>query len=305
MRVVATLTTMPDRYHKIVKTLQTLNEQTYPLDAIYLGLPEKSKRLGTPYPDITPEMKKLCTVVKCKDYGPITKIVAGILAEDDPETVIISFDDDMMYPSDMVESLVNHHRKYPNSAIGSSGMLLRYKCPMCAITPNEDNFIYRIPKFSVPSEGRRVDSIYGYPGALYVRKFFPSRDRLEKEFLNYASLNHEMFLNDDIVISGYISMKNIERRIFGNMPIVDFVRDDCTGERKRADNEISYNMDKFFQRMNIAISTAKQNGMYETTESVDASETILGIAAIVILCFLVLFLIIFYLLRTDHPLYLI
>lgn len=305
MRVVASLTTMPDRYHKIVKTLRTLNNQTYPLDAIYLGLPEKSHRLGIPYPEATSEMKKMCTVVKCKDYGPITKIAAGLLSEDDPETVIITFDDDMIYPTDMVEALMKHHHKYPNSAIGSSGMLLRYSCPMCAITPNEDNFLYRIPKFSVPPEGRRVDSIYGYPGALYVRKFFPEREKLEKEVFNYAFLNHEMFMNDDISISGYISMKNIERRIFPNMPIVDFVRDECTGERKRADNEISYNMDKFFQRMNIAIATAKKNGMYATTEPVDASETILGIAAIVILCFLVLILILVYLFKTDRPLYLI
>jgi len=300
-RVVGTLTTMPDRYHKVVKTLRSLHDQTRKLDAIYLGVPTLSRRLNIPYPPITDEMAELCTVVSCTDFGPITKIVGGILQESDPNTVIISFDDDMMYPPNLVEVLVKHHQKYPDSALGSSGMLLRYSCPMCAITPNENNFFYRIPKFPVPPEGRRVDSIYGYPGALYVRKFFPDNDKLEEEFLKYSLVNHEMLMNDDIVISGYLSLKSVERRIFPNMPVVSFVIDDVTGIRERATNEISYDLDRFFQRMNSAIATAKSIGMYSTTEPLDISETIIGVTAIIILSLLIIVILMVYILRVKHP----
>jgi len=305
MRVVATLTTMPDRYHKVVKTLESLHKQTYKLDAIYLGLPIKSRRLGVEYPPVTEEISKICTIVTCTDFGPITKIVGGIIMENDPSTVIISFDDDMIYPPNMVETLVLHHGKNPNSAIGSSGMLLRYSCPMCAITPNEDNFFYRIPKFSVPKEGRRVDSIYGYPGALYVRKFFPHIQDMEEKFLNYALIDNNMLMNDDIVISGYLSIQNIERRIFPDMPIVSFVTDDITNLRQRNKNEISYDLDRFFQRMNSAIVTAKSLGMYSTTEPVDISETIVGISAIAILSLIVVVIIFIYMVRSRNPSYLI
>ena len=299
LRVVASLTTMPDRYFKTVKTLHTLNKQTYKFDAIYLSLPKTSRRLGIEYPPITAEMSQLCTVVHCEDYGPITKIVGGLLSEDDPETVIISFDDDMIYPNTLVEKLMQHHEKYPNSALGSSGMLLKYSCPMCAITPNEDNFLFRIPKFPVPQEGRRVDSIYGYPGALYVRKFFPLKAQLEVEFLNYALNERNMFINDDITISGYLSLKGIERRIFPNMPIVSFVLDEETGTRLRNKNEISYDLDTFFQRMNTAISSSKKLGMYSHTEEVDITETIVGVAAIIILCVLAVILICIYLFKNN------
>lgn len=299
MRVVASLTTMPDRYHKIGKTLRSLHNQTYKLDAIYLALPETSRRLGIPYPELPAELAELCTVIKCVDYGPITKIVGGLLAEADGDTIIITFDDDMVYPPRMVEALINHSKTYPNSAIGSSGMLLRYKCPMCAITPNEDNILYRIPKFQVPLEGRRVDSIYGYPGALYRRKFFPSNSELEEKFINYALLNHDMLMNDDIVISGYLSLHNIERRIFPNMPTVNFVLDEKTGERQRNDNEISYSMDKFLQRLNNSIDTSKAQGMYAPTESVDVSETIVGIGVIVIICVIIIIMISMYLINSS------
>lgn len=299
MRVVATLTTMPDRYSKVVKTLETLNRQTYKLDDIYLSLPQKSRRLGIEYPPIPSEISNLCTIVSCVDYGPITKIVGGLLKEDDPNTVIISFDDDMIYPDNLVEALINRHKQYPNSAIGSSGMLLKYPCPMCAITPNEDNFFYRIPKFPVPDEGRKVDSIYGYPGALYLRKFFPKKESLESEFLNYALIDNNMLMNDDIVISGYLSLSNVDRRIFPNMPVVSFVLDETTNERVRTNNEISYDLDRFFQRMNDAITKAKTIGMYSVTEPLDISETIVGISMILVLAVLVIILILIYIFKSP------
>lgn len=304
MRVVASLTTMPDRYFKIIETLKSLHNQTYKLDDIYLGLPSRSRRLNIEYPPIPQEISDLCTVVSCTDFGPITKISGGILMENDPDTVIITFDDDMIYPPTMVETLMTHHKTYPDSSIGSSGMLLRYSCPMCAITPNEDNFFYRISKFYVPPEGRRVDSIYGYPGALYVRKFFPERELLEEEFLNYALVDDNMFMNDDIVISGYLSMKNIERRIFPNMPVVSFVVNN-QGKRVRNNNEISYDLDKFFQRMNASVLTAKSIGMYSTTEPLDMSETIIGIIAIVVLSALVIIILFIYIVNAKRPFYLI
>jgi hypothetical protein len=305
MRVVATLTTMPDRYFKVIKTLESLQKQTYKLDAIYLSLPIRSRRLNIEYPPLPDEIRNLCTVVPCTDFGPITKILGGLLSEDDPSTIIITFDDDMLYPKNIVEVLVEHHKKYPNSALGSSGMLLKYSCPMCAITPNENNFFYNIPKFPVPPEGRKVDSIYGYPGALYVRNFFPPKELLEEKFLNYALVDNNMLMNDDIVISGYLSFHNIERRIFPNMPVVSFVLDEDSGIRVRNNNEISYDLDKFFQRMNLAIATAKSLGMYSYTEPLDISETIVGISAIVILSLLVIILLFIYILRSPQPPYLI
>lgn len=294
LRVVCSMTTMPNQYEKVIRTLESLHKQTYKLDAIYLSLPKISRRLGTPYSEVGPEIRRLCTVVPCIDHGPITKIEGGLLMENDPNTIIITFDNDMVYPPIMVEELVKHHREYPNSAIGSSGMLLRYKCPMCAITPNENNYLYNISKFPVPKEGRRVDSIYGYPGGLYVRKFFPSKHLLEEQFFKHSLINEATLLNDDIMISGYLSLQNVERRIFPDMPSVDFVMQD--GERKRTEAEISIDMDKFFQRMNLAIDTAKSIGMYTTTESVNANETILGKAFIVVFAVLALIVIFYYLL---------
>ena len=302
-KVVGSLTTMPHQYDKVIRTLDSLHSQSYKLSEIYLSLPETSRRLGTKYPPVPKEISDKCTIISTLDYGPITKISGGLFGEDDPETVIITFDNDMIYPETMVEKLIENHKKYPNSAIGSAGMLLKYGCPFCAINPNENNMLYNVSKFQIPKEGRKIDSLYGYPGALYVRKFFPEKDKLNDEFFKYALINEATLLNDDIIISGYLSLEKIERRIFPNMPSVDFVKQD--GERKRTEAEISYNMDKFFQRMNIAIETAKSVGMYETTESLNFNETIFGVAAIVVIVILIILIICYLLINPPHSVFMI
>jgi len=301
LHVVGTLTTMPHQYDKVLRTLDSLHNQTYKLNKIYLSLPEVSRRLGTKYPPVPKEINDKCEIVKVLDHGPITKLSGALLAEQDPNTVIITFDNDMVYPETMVEKLIENHKKYPNSAIGSAGMLLRFNCPFCAINPNENNYLYNISKFQIPPEGRNVDSIYGYPGALYLRKFFPEKDKLHDDFFKYALINESTLLNDDITISGYLSLNNIERRIFPNMPSVDFVKQD--GERKRTEAEISYNMDKFFQRMNIAIDTTKEIGMYKTTEPLNFNETIFGVAAVIVISIIIIFVICYLLINPPHPVF--
>lgn len=287
-RVIITFTSMPNQYEKVSKTLDSLLNQSYKADAIYFSLPEVARRTGEKYPPVPEEIRRKCQVISVTDYGPITKISGGLLMEDDSETIIITCDNDMVYPSEMVEKLVKKAKLYPNSAVGSAGMLLGYDagCPLCAITPNENNYLYNISKFHIPPEGRRVDSVYGYSMVGYRRNFFPKKEKLEEEFYKYALMTPEMLLNDDIVISGYLSLHNIERRIFPDLPNVDFVKEN--GERKRTEVEISINLDKFFQRMNSAIRTAKSVGMYATTEQVSADETILGVSAIILIVIVII-----------------
>jgi hypothetical protein len=286
MKIVGSLTTMPDHYDKLLRTLKSLHEQTVPLDNIYLALPETSRRLGTLYPPLTEDISRLCTVVPCIDYGPITKLMGALLSESDPETIIVTFDDDIIYPKTLVEKLLIHHKEYPKSAIGSSGMLLTYTCPWCAITPNENSGIRASAKFPIPAEGRPVDSIYGYPGALYLRSFFPSKDRLESDLLKYPLMDDSLLCNDDITISGYLSLRGIERRIFNDIPEIQHYEEH--GVRVRQESELSYDLNTCMTRMNTAIEQCKKLNMFSTLEPVSATETLGGIVLIVIIAIIIM-----------------
>ena len=283
MRVVGTLTTMPYRYvnnNKLLDTLKSLNNQSYKLDKIYLGLPYRCERLNIDYPEVSEEIKNLCTIVRCEDYGPITKIVAALLMEEDSETIIISFDDDNYYPKFLVEKLIKKNGLYPNAAIGSSGILLKNLLPDCAIYLN--NNMFNMFNFKIPKNGRRVDSIYGFSGVLYIRNFFPIKEKLYNDFIKYALTNENIRMNDDISISGFLSMGNIERRIFSDLDVISTTTD---GNK----NDLSANSFNFIRKLNLSIITAKSIGMYKNTEEVYFSDTILY--KIFIILFIILFII--------------
>ena len=101
MRVVISLTTLPTRLigDGILDTLKSINDQTRPPDAVYLGIPKNNKRLNTEYPEIPDQIKTLCTIVDLdEDCGPVTKILSALKMEPNPNTVIITIDDDVIYP---------------------------------------------------------------------------------------------------------------------------------------------------------------------------------------------------------------
>jgi len=293
MRVVGTLTTMPYRYvnnNKLLDTLKSLNNQSYKLDKIYLGLPYRCERLNIDYPEVSEEIKNLCTIVRCEDYGPITKIIPALLMEEDSETIIISFDDDNFYPKFLVENMIKKHKLFPNVAIGSSGILLKNLLPDCGIYLNNGMAMAKIINLKISKNGRKVDSIYGCYGALYIRKFFPSKEKLYDDFIKYALTDDYIRINDDISISGFLSMGNIERRIFSDLDIIYLSKDVNI-------NDISADFFKFIRRLNLSIITAKSIGMYKNTEEVYFSDTIL------FKIFLILFIIVFIILLLYNNCY--
>jgi len=48
--------------------------------------------------------------------------------------------------------------------------------------------------------GQKVDIIQGYPGSLYLRKFFPKIQKLDSKFLKYSLMDSDIFRNDDILL---------------------------------------------------------------------------------------------------------
>jgi GT2 family glycosyltransferase len=177
LRVVASYTTLPDRYDVLRRSIESMRAQTYHLDAIYLALPKTASRLHKEYPPLPDDFKNLCTVIPTDiDYGPITKVYGALMAEPDPHTVIISCDDDVIFAPDHVQKMVDNHRRYPNIAICGTGALIGKGLALISIVSTVHPFRpwNGMTGFQVdPVEGRKVDLIFGVAGILYRRGFFP------------------------------------------------------------------------------------------------------------------------------------
>lgn len=288
LRVVATCTTLPDRYISLIRTLHCLKKQDVQLDAIYITIPYVAKRLNKKYPDIPDEINNMATVIRIKeDYGPLCKLYGALINEKNPNTIIISVDDDCIYPPNLVSVLLDYHREYPEVSICGTGALLKNGLLFSSINTNVNHLSRNISGFNVPNNGRFIDLIHGFVGVLYKRSFFPHKKQLYNELYKYPLLDYSIFCHDDVIISGYLKKNHIKMMTFNNIPSI-------IADVKNAD-ALSYNFFDMLSKFNQSIILLKEHGMFLTYEntSITESPTYRVILLVILIIFIILFIYVF------------
>lgn len=194
MRLVVSLTTLPDRIYKLRKTLDSIQNQTRKPDKIYLNIPFKTLK-GKTYriPKFISNNQNI-TIVRCEDHGPITKLLPILDIETDPNTYIVTFDDDTIIDKHVLKIFEHRAKKYPNSVLSFSGW--------CVCSPP-----MFIQFYNVSNRDIEVDWVQGCHGIMYPRGL------LDMKEINKFSTSLPKFTiyHDDHVISGYLSSKNIKK----------------------------------------------------------------------------------------------
>ncbi len=287
MKVVASLTTLPGRENILLKTLESLVTQTRPPQIIYLTLPKISRRLQIPYEKPSEQIKRWCTIVEPEvDYGPITKIYGGLMMESDPETVIISCDDDVIYPPKTFEVLLEKSAQNPEACICGSGMLVQRGMYFNSSYVNMDKFqhLNGLFGFLPTKEGRKVDLIFGVSGVLYRRKFFSENPI--KDLFEVALTDNDILCNDDVLISGYLQSRKVPRLTFPDIPTINLLDgDDPTIALSAGGLET-------LPRMNRAIQKLRDQGYFTYFESVGFEETVTGNSIVLAIWVIILILLI-------------
>ena len=198
-KIIITLTTVPNRLtepkdHMGARLgIKTLLEQSYNDYEVYLNIPLVYKRTNekmdvpewlTDYSNRYPHLK----IFRTEDYGPITKILPTLQNITDPETIIITADDDLYYMDGLIEAHLAARQKYPNAALGFAGITaIDGSCHFCTTVASDT----------------RVKVLEGYKTVSYLRGFFDLQ-----EFTNNFV---DKTWNDDAVISAYMGFKNIPK----------------------------------------------------------------------------------------------
>lgn len=122
-RVVVGLTTLPSRVAHLTQTIASISSQSYPVDAIHLAIPPFALRKGQAYwlPKWVMEHPLVKVVPLPADYGPASKLFGALFAEADPNTCIVTLDDDASVPPHTVIKLVDAAQVLPSAAVGFSG----------------------------------------------------------------------------------------------------------------------------------------------------------------------------------------
>lgn len=122
--VIVSLTTFPKRMEKIYITLESLFRQTIRPDHIVLWLADDQ------YPDkqaVKEMLRKYCMlgleIKYCDDLRSHKKYYYTM--KDNPEAIVITVDDDIIYPEDMIEELLKTYLNYPNKIICNRAHLMK------------------------------------------------------------------------------------------------------------------------------------------------------------------------------------
>lgn len=196
MRVVISLTTIPGRTELLRLALASLQRQTRPPDAIYLWLPE-SRFADEPSP--LPKMDGVI-VTSAPDPGPAMKLLPVLDRELDPETRIITIDDDIEYPPELVERLAAASILLPDHALGFTGWN-RVDGPA---GPEVHHFNEEIPHAGM---FQPVQVLEGYRGIIYRRGFFAP------DIYNHLAAQPAFRFHDDILLSGYLASRGLGRSV--------------------------------------------------------------------------------------------
>ena len=202
-RVIASLSTVPDRINNLRPTIRSLLKQTRPPDEIVLAIPEFSVREQRPY--IVPKYISCLPrvrVLRCrKDWGPATKFIAAIqdeLAAGRENTLIMVVDDDRLYPRDALETYLYYSEQLPNAAICFRG------APMPSSLDWDDAKMIYAKDLREP---RPVAVITGCGSYLVRPRFF------DRSLWDYSEAPSVAFYIDDIWISGWLSRRGVKRYV--------------------------------------------------------------------------------------------
>ncbi|MFH1983264.1 MAG: hypothetical protein ABIL58_15580 [Pseudomonadota bacterium] len=197
-RVVVSLSAIPSRLPGIRATLNSLLAQSRAPDCIYLNIPHRSRREQRGYrlpPDIVND-PRIVVQRWPVDLGPILKLLPTLDRETDPATLIVTVDDDAVYPRHLLRTLLDHHARLPAAALGFRG----WRVPRCG------RFLARRVRYANQVDRPwRVHVLSGVCGVLYRRDLFGP------DFMDRRGMPAEAFFVDDICISGYLEARGVAR----------------------------------------------------------------------------------------------
>lgn len=129
-KFVVSLTSFGQRINSVYLAIESLSLQTIKPDEIVLWLSDKGFKEDTLPVTIQRLINRGLKVRFCKDVGPHTKLLYAI--NEYPNDIVISIDDDIIYPHDLVENLYKTNLLYPDNIC----------CNVARIITKDDNGKY-------------------------------------------------------------------------------------------------------------------------------------------------------------------
>lgn len=225
VRIVTTMTVIPTREESILQTIESIQAGTVKPDAMYVNIPQTYVRFKNPLdPSLPEKLKSLgVTIINLEhDRACLNKILPILDHEKDPETLVVTLDDDMSYTPRFIEGLYKGWKEF-GGVVGYSGMIfpetvLRYT----------GQLRYGI----VWGHGNAADILENGFGTMFQLKHlsgFPDIPPLTPE------MDPVVYISDDYLMGRFFESKGIPRRVIC-YPWIGRVGDDWSSMCHENDN---------------------------------------------------------------------
>ncbi|MDO5437296.1 MAG: glycosyltransferase family 2 protein [bacterium] len=162
-KIIASLTTFPERINSVSKTIKTLMNQTVKADEIVLWLAEEQfKGKENSLPSELKALKEYGLQIKwTNDIKSYKKLIPAL--KEYPDDIIITFDDDIYYEKDTIEVLYNSYLKNKNEI--QANRTWRIELKNDKIRPLDSSCL--IWNYEEYKEASFLNTIIGCGGVLY------------------------------------------------------------------------------------------------------------------------------------------
>lgn len=124
-KVIVSLSSTPQRIKRIKPMIKSILDQTVRIDQIALNIPKEYR--GQRY-EVPAELENMVNVYRCgRDYGDGTKCIPTLLRENDAETLLILLQDNYIYGSDFIETIIEEYKQHPECCLYAKGVIV-VKC---------------------------------------------------------------------------------------------------------------------------------------------------------------------------------
>lgn len=191
--VIVSLTTHGKRIYDVHAAIETIMQGSVKPNRIVLWVSEDYRKIILPL-TLQKQMERGLEIRYCKDIRSYTKLLYALKAF--PEASIITVDDDILYPHDLLEHLMNAHIEYPECICAN---FIR------EIPLNLDKKYISILKWPQLFNAEELSNRYffeGFAGVLYPPHSLDAEVFNEKVFLDICKYADDVWFNAMAIKAG-------------------------------------------------------------------------------------------------------
>lgn len=204
VRIVTTMTVIPTREVAVIRAIMSVQRGNVKPDAMYINIPNEYVRFEEKLePWLKPVLDAIgVTIIQLEhDRCCLNKILPILAIEKDPETLVVTIDDDITYSPLFIAGLLEAHKKF-GGVVGYSGLVYPEKAESHGLQKLEYNVcVGHGSPAEILQQGfgtmTKLSSFYGFPDVPPLQK----------------GQEASLYLSDDYVISRFYDYKELSKRV--------------------------------------------------------------------------------------------